>query len=300
MAGANSDGKKHSPDVTSYDYGAPLNEYGEPTPKYFAFRDVIRKHIPGPDLPLPTPTPRKAFGTVELKQSTSLMAQLDRLSKPVQNAFPLTMEALGQSYGFILYRTRVDGPREKAQLILQECHDRALVFVDGVYKGVIDRNGMEPAIELEFGAGSFQLDILVESQARTNYGPWLHDRKGITEGARFGYLFLFDWTMHPLPLDAIRKVDFKTPAAGEGPVFHRGTFTVDEPADTFLAFPGWTKGVAWLNGFNLGRYWEEKGPQKTLYVPAPLLKKGRNELIVLELHKTAAPRVEFRDAADLG
>jgi beta-galactosidase len=300
MSGANHDGKTFTPDVTSYDYGAPLNESGEPTPKYFAFRDVIRKHFPGPEVPLPAPIPKKAFGSVELKEETSLLAQLDRLSKPVRNAFPLTMEALGQDYGFILYRTRVDGPRERAQLILQECHDRALVFVDGAYKGVIDRNGQEPAIELEFGAGTFQLDILVEAQARTNYGPWLHDRKGITEGARLGYLFLFDWTIYPLPLDAIRKVSFKAPSSGEGPVFHRGTFMVDKPADTFLAFPGWNKGVVWINGFNLGRYWEANGPQRTLYVPAPLLKTGRNELVVLELHGTASHRVEFRDTPDLG
>jgi beta-galactosidase len=300
MSGANHDGKNFTPDVTSYDYGAPLNEYGEPTPKYFAFRDVIRKHVPGPELPLPAPVLRKAYGTVELKDSVPLLAGLDRLSKPVKSPTPLPMEAVGQDYGFILYRTRVDGPREKAKLVLQDCHDRALIFVDGEYKGVIDRNGEEPPIELEFGAGTFQLDILVEAIARINYGPWLHDRKGITEGARLGYLFLFDWTIYPLPLDNIRKVKFGTPAAAAGPVFHRGTFKVDEPADTFLALPGWTKGVAWLNGFNLGRYWEAKGPQHTLYVPAPLLKKGRNELVILELHGTTSGTVEFRDTPDLG
>ena len=89
-------------------------------------------------------------------------------------------------------------------------------------------------------------------------------------------------------------------AEPSGPTFYRGRFTVDKPADTFLALPGWTKGVAWLNGFNLGRYWEEKGPQRTLYVPAPRLRPGRNELVVFELHGTRSRMVTFRNTPDLG
>lgn len=135
---------------------------------------------------------------------------------------------------------------------------------------------------------------------RINYGPLLHDRKGITHGVRLGNQFLYDWTIFPLPLTNLRRLHFTGSTEAAGPVFCRGAFTVEEPADTFLALPGWTKGVVWLNGFNLGRYWEEKGPQRTLYVPAPRLRRGRNELIVFELHDAGARTVEFRDVSELG
>jgi beta-galactosidase len=300
LAGANHRGAGFQPDVTSYDYGAPLDESGEPTAKFFAFRDVIRKYTPVPDVPLPPPAARRAYGAVELKETAPLLDNLERLSKPVDSPFPLTMEALGQNFGFLHYRTTVQGPREKRPLELQEMHDRALVFVNGEYKGVIDRDMKESPIQLEFGPGPHQLDILVEQMARVNYGPLLHDRKGIRDGVRLGNQYLFGWTLFPLPLENLRKLKFSPASGTAGPVFYRGLFKVDEPADTFLALPGWTKGVVWLNGFNLGRYWEEKGPQHTLFVPAPLLRKGRNELIVLELHPAQNKTVEFRDTPDLG
>ncbi|MEI7436939.1 MAG: glycoside hydrolase family 35 protein [bacterium] len=300
MAGANHDGTTYKSDVTSYDYGAPLGEAGDPTPKFFAFRDVIRKYAPVPDGPLPAQASRRAFGQVELTETARLLDNLERLSRQVRSAVPLTMEALGQDYGFIHYRTMVQGPREKMALELQGMHDRALVFVNGAYRGVIDRNDKESTVQLEFGPGQYQLEILVENMARINYGPLLHDRKGISDGVRLGNQFLFDWTIFPLTLKNLRKLKFTAASGNTGPLFYRGVFKVNEPADTFLALPGWTKGVVWLNGFNLGRYWEEKGPQHTLYVPAPKLRKGRNELIVLELHSTTARTVEFRDAPDLG
>ncbi|MCA1810251.1 MAG: beta-galactosidase, partial [Lentisphaerae bacterium] len=294
------DGQMFTPDVTSYDFGAPLNEYGEPTEKYFACREVIRRFAPVPDIALPAAVSRRAFGTVDLREHAPLLAQLDQLSRPVRSAVPLTMEALGQGYGFILYRTVVRGPRDRETLVLQEVHDRALVFVDGKFEGIISRDMKESPVTLELGPGEHQLDILVEAQARVNYGRWLHDRKGITEGVCLGGQFLFDWTIFPLPLTRLRKLRYGAVASAVGPVFHRGFFDVAEPADTFLACPGWTKGVAWINGFNLGRYWEEQGPQRTLYVPMPLLKKGRNEVIMLELHGTASSKIEFRDNPDLG
>lgn len=300
MAGANYDGTVFTPDVTSYDYDAPLNEQGDPTPKFFAFRDVIRKYAPVPNIPLPVQAPRKAFGKVELKESTPLLSNFDRLSKPVQSIVPLTMEAFGQNYGFIHYRTTVQGPREKAPLELQGMHDRAIIFINAEYKGVIDRDMKESPVQLEFGPGRYQMDILVENMGRINSGPWLHDRKGISDGVRLGGQFLFDWTIFPLPMENLRKLQFNFSSESAGPIFYRGTFKVDEPADTFLALPGWTKGVVWLNGFNLGRYWEEKGPQHTLFVPAPKLRHGRNKLIIMELHNTQNRAVEFRDAPDIG
>jgi beta-galactosidase len=299
MAGANHFGADYLPDLTSYDDDAPLSESGEPTPKFFACRETIAKHVPLPPLSLPAPMPKRAYGEVQLNETAPLLANLERLSKPVRRPGPVPMEALGQGYGFILYRTTVRGPREKSPLVLHEVRDRALVFVDGAFRGVIDRNMKESPVQIEFGPGESRLDILVENMGRINFGPLLHDRKGITEGVRLGQQYLFDWTIFPLPLDNLRRLRFAADAAADGPAFHRGTFAVDAPADTFLALPGWTKGVVWLNGFNMGRYWEEKGPQRTLYVPAPLLRRGRNEIVVFELHDAARRTVMFRDTPDL-
>ena len=300
MAGANHTDTEYQPDVTSYDYGAPLNEAGDPTPKFYACRNVIAKYVTLPPLTLPSSIPRKAFGEVSMTQCAPLFSNLDHLSKPIRLVSPTPMEQLGQSYGFILYRTTVKGPREKCQLVLQEVHDRALIFVNGKYHGVIDRNMKDSPIHLEFGRGEYQLDILVENMGRINYGPLLHDRKGITQGVRLGNQFLFDWIHYPLPLENLRKLCFDTSATPSVPSFYKGSFTVKTPADTFLALTGWTKGVAWINGFNLGRYWEELGPQRTLFVPAPKLRKGRNELVILELHDPGQRVALFRDTPDLG
>ncbi len=144
-----------------------------------------------------------------------------------------------------------------------------------------------------------RLDLLVENMGRVNFGPDLLDRKGILGGVTFADQYLFGWEAFPLPLDDLSALVFHPLPAASYPAFFRAYFEVYEPADTFLALPGWTKGVVWLNGFNLGRYWD-RGPQKTLYVPAPLLKRGRNELIVFELHSAQEQSVEFLDRPDLG
>lgn len=138
---------------------------------------------------------------------------------------------------------------------------------------------------------------------RVNYGPRLKDAKGITEGVRLDNQFQFDWTIYPLPLTDLSALPFTQLASHsrgiENPMFFKGELIVNDIADTFVRLDRWTKGVVWINGFNLGRYWE-KGPQKTLYVPGPLLRKGRNEIVILELHGTDNAEIELVDAPDLG
>lgn len=298
MNGANH-GAHYEPTVTSYDYDAPLNEAGDPTPKYWAFREVVSKYVPLPAMEVPQMAPKLALGKVALDQSVSLFSSLDQLSKPVTSTVPLPMEMVDQNYGFILYRTRVSGPRSEVQVVVQELRDRAQVFLDGKYMGTLERWDKEKKVFVDIPKDGATLDLLVENMGRINYGRHLLDRKGITEGVLLSYQFLFHWEIFPLPLDDLRGLSFAPGTNQEGPAFYRGEFTVEEPMDTFLALDGWTKGVCFLNGFNLGRYWE-RGPQRTLYVPAPLLKKGVNELIVFELHGMEAPVVEFRDKPTLG
>jgi beta-galactosidase len=298
MNGANSLWGSYLPIITSYDYDAPLSEAGDPTPKYWALRDRIGRHEPLPEIALPVPVPKMALGPVDLPESVALFDALDSLASPIQRPAPEPMEMLGQSLGLALYRTQVAGPNE-ALLTIRGLHDRAQVFVDRQPVGVLEREFPDKDLFLTIPEGGAMLDILVENMGRVHFGPDLLDRKGITEGVLLGQQYLFGWTMFPLPLDDLSRLTFAASSTTPGPAFYRGHFAVADPRDTFLALPGWTKGVCWVNGFNLGRYWN-RGPQRTLYVPAPLLAKGENELVVLELHGTERRTVEFRDSPELG
>lgn len=298
MAGANHYDALE-PTITSYDYDSPLSESGELTAKYHAFRDVIAKYAPIPEVSLLPPTPLRAFGTVELTERAGLFDNLSRLGRRRREPAPYPMEKLGQGYGFILYRTAITGPREEQPLVLQDVHDRALVFVDGKYLGVL---GWASDQEIRFAVPpqGCTVDVLVENMGRANYGNNMWEPKGITKGIRHGQQYLYGYDIHLLPMDDLTKLRYRsTPQKVEGSAFYRGSFTVDQPADTFLRLDGWEKGVAFINGFNLGRYWKA-GPQKTLYVPAPLLKAGENELVIFELHGAQAPVVTLTDKPDLG
>ena len=298
LNGANRN-KTYEPTTTSYDYDAPLNEAGDLTEKYYAVRNVISKYMKLPEMSMPKPILKKQFGRIELTERASLFKALTFLSKESEHTCPVPMEMLGQNYGFILYRTHVSGPRDTAPLVIQDIHDRAQVFLNEKLLGIIERDSSEKEILVEFDQNGGRLDILVENMGRINYGPFLVDRKGITEGVRLGNQFLYNWKIFPLPLNNLYNLDFKDEVNKQGPAFYRGKFNIESIADTFLALPGWTKGVCFLNGFNLGRYWE-KSPQKTLYIPAPLLHKGENELIVFELHETEKPVVELKDRPFFG
>lgn len=294
---------KYEPTITSYDYDVPLNESGEPTPKFFAVREVIAKYADIGECVLPAPIPKRAYGSVTMSQSAPLFTNLDQLSPDaIQRVCPEPMEKLGQQEGFILYSTIVSGPRIDVSLRIQDVHDRALVFLDDKYVGVIERWDVQP-IQLTIPAGGAKLSLLVENMGRVNYGYHMWDRKGITEGVLLNNQFLFGWTIHTLPCDSLSLSGLafgaEAEAAVQGPMFYKGTFHADAAADTFIALQGWTKGVVWVNGFNLGRYWE-RGPQQTLYVPGPLLRVGNNEIIVFELHGTEHRTIELLDTPNLG
>ncbi|WP_211746125.1 beta-galactosidase family protein [Paenibacillus sp. Marseille-Q4541] len=299
---------QYEPTVTSYDYDALLDESGEITDKYLAIQKVISRYIDLPSVTLPEPIQKRSYGTVRMTEQAKLFDQLDQLSEPVLRTCPETMEQLGQDYGFIFYKTKVSGPRPKSKIVLQDVHDRALIYLDDIYQGVIDRNNHDHSLEIqdhdiavEIPEQGATLGVLVENQGRINYGWMLKDPKGITEGVRLERQFLYHWEIHTLPLDDLSNLAFEQIQECDTPVptFYKGLFQVDEVADTFLKLEGWTKGVVFLNGFNLGRYWS-KGPQKTLYVPAPLLHAGENELIIFELHHTLDPIVTFEKHAELG
>ncbi|MCX4862853.1 beta-galactosidase [Streptomyces sp. NBC_00257] len=297
--GAN-DKHTYRPTVTSYDYDAPLDEAGDPTPKYTAFRDVIAKYASVPDGPVPSPGPKLAPRTVALTGSAGLLASADALGTAVDARRPLTMEELEQDFGFVLYETKLPlkGP---ALLEVEQVRDRAQVFVDGQPVGVLERESHEHALSFVVPRAGSTLSVLVENQGRVNYGQGIHDRKGLLGKVLLDGAEPAEWASRPLPLTELSALGFEVAAAAPvGPTFHRGTFEVADPADAFLHLDGWTKGNAWVNGFALGRYWS-RGPQRSLYVPAPVLRAGTNEIVVLELHAAHRGRtVQFRATADLG
>ncbi|MES2263006.1 MAG: beta-galactosidase family protein [Pseudomonadota bacterium] len=287
MNGANTDldTRAYQPTVNSYDYDAPLDESGEPTAKYHAFRRVLSKYADLPPQALPAPVRRLELGPLRFDTQAGLFASLPALSQVRQDIAPRSMESLGQNYGFVLYRTRIRHPAGPVVLSAERVHDRAQVFIDGRAVGILERNGAL-SLEIDLPAGAQTLELLVENQGRVNYGPDLQDRKGLLGWIRLGINKLYHWDMYPLPLDDLSGLAFGKEDT-TGPVFRRARFHVEQPGDCFLDLPGWRKGVAWINGFNLGRYWE-RGPQTALYLPAPLLRQGDNELVVLELHPDAA------------
>ena len=297
--GAN-DKHTYRPTVTSYDYDAPLDEAGDPTEKFTAFREVIGKYAPLPDGPVPGPADKLALEPVALTESAALLDSAHLLGEPVRSREPLTMEQLGQDFGFVLYETLLSaaGP---ALLELEQVRDRAQVFVDGRPVGVLERENHEHALAFDVPRAGAVLTLLVENQGRVNYGPGIHDRKGLPGQVLLDGTPLVDWTSRPLPMTRPDALAFATTTRPPtGPAFHRGTFELTGTADTFLHLDGWTKGNAWINGFALGRYWS-RGPQRSLYVPAPVLREGVNEIVVLELHAAHRARtVAFRETPDLG
>lgn len=278
--------------VTSYDYDALLTEAGDLTPKYHLVKEILAKYShkikkhKNHRANVINESKKYSYGDIVFTKSAGLKENLEKIGRFFESPYPLKMEEMGQNYGFIYYKTTIKGILENLKLTIQEVRDRALVFFNGEYKGVIDRNNNQEII-LNSNEKESILEILVENMGRINYGPMMRDEKGITQGVRIGNQFLFNWEIFSLPLDNIEKVEFKEGylESENAPTFYKGEFIVDEIGDTYLDFEGWGKGVVYINGFNLGRYWEV-GPQKRLYVPSPILKKGVNEVIVFELHRS--------------
>jgi len=286
MNGANYGGN-YQPDITSYDYDAPLDEAGRPRQKYFAFRDAIKEVTGVTPPPIPPTIPVVTIPRFTLGQAGSL---LGALPKGVKSEKTKTMEELGQAYGFVLYRTRVKGPTS-ATLTLKDLRDFAVVMLDGKVVASLDRRRKQQETELTIPPGESELDLLVENCGRINYGGKLPDNhKGITDKVLLGGDELLGWEIYSLPMKDVSHIhlDGKTP---KGPTFYRGAFKLESTGDAFLDLRGWTKGVVWVNGHNLGRYWWI-GPQQTLYVPGVWLKKGSNDIVVFEQLGTASPTIE--------
>lgn len=295
MNGANYYGKLE-PDVTSYDYDALLTEDGRITPKYSEFQKIIGNYAVLPETEFHSDIKRKAFGMVSMTESCDLFCNLDNLSTPVQSLYPICMEKLDQGYGYILYESTLPNLQALKKIRLWKANDRANIFLDE--KPVITLYDRELLTEHEMEHGECsdgKLDILVENMGRVNFTPVMEDqRKGIDGGIQVNGCLHFGWTIYTLPLDDLSNLDFSHPARDGLPGFYKFSFEIDAPADTFLDMSGWGKGVAFVNGFNIGRFWEI-GPQRRLYVPAPLLKRGENIVIIFETEGKRGDSICFFD-----
>jgi beta-galactosidase len=285
MNGANfKDTSPYEPQTSSYDYDAPLDEAGNATPKFMRFRQVIQKYLPaGVQLPdVPAAKPVITIPAFKLTQSVSL---LNTLPAAKENISPLTFEDLHQDYGFVLYRTVLNGSKS-GQLKLKDLRDYAVIMINGKKVGTLDRRLNQDSIYLKVPAGKVTLDILVENLGRINFGKYLlQNKKGITEKVLLNGTELQHWKMYSLPFHDLDAVKFSAAKPdGESPVIRKGGFNLDKVGDTYLDMSNWGKGVVWVNGHNLGRYWGI-GPQQTLYLPVEWLKKGYNDVEVLELLK---------------
>lgn len=211
------------------------------------------------------------------------------------------MEQLGQNYGYILYHSTLHTENRIDKIRLWEANDRANIFINKKpVKILYDRELLEEQdLNIAFEQDS-DFDILVENMGRVNFGPRMeHQRKGIAQCVQLDGHMHNHWLQYTLPLDNIEKVDFTKEYEKGLPGFYRFTLTVNEPADTFLAFDGWGKGCVFVNGFHIGRFWEI-GPQKRLYIPAPLLKNGQNEIIVFETDGKTCDTITLMDEPDVG
>ncbi|MFA7228545.1 MAG: beta-galactosidase, partial [Melioribacteraceae bacterium] len=288
-AGANSGGKGYEPDITSYDYDAPINEQGAPTPKYFALRNLISKYsgkLPG----IPEPIPTIEIPVIKMKLFSSVW---DNLPKPVKSVQPKPMESYDQNEGFILYKTKLIG-HKSGKLTITDIHDYATVFLNGKYVGKLDRREAEKTIDIpKSDVKDPVLEIFVEAMGRINFAQHLIDRKGITGRVTLNGMTLMNWEVYNLPFNSeyigsLKQSEISPDRRG---FFFKGSFDLSGTADTYIDMSNYKKGVVFVNGHNLGRYWEI-GPQVRLYCPAPFLKKGKNEIIVFDLHSAEEKIIE--------
>lgn len=289
-AGANAfSATQFQPDITSYDYDAPINERGEATPKYYALRDLIARYTKHKLPKIPKPTPVTNIPAFQMQPFTSIWNELPAAIKSPQVK---TMESMGQYSGFIVYRTKLIG-RKSGELTITEPHDYALVLLNGKLVDSVYRDGGKWTIKLpESNVKDPVLEILVENMGHINFAQYLIDRKGITDRVTLEGMTLFNWEIFNLPMDDNYISSLQPHAKGDlhDGVFFKGNFELNTVADTYLDLSKFKKGVIWVNGHNLGRYWNT-GPQFHLYCPANWLKKGKNDVVIFDLHQKAPANI---------
>ncbi len=283
-AGANAfSPTQFQPDITSYDYDAPINEQGQPTAKYFMLKNLIAKHVAYKIPDLPTPIPAIEIPPVDIKKTTNLFNYAIR---SIPSPQPKPMEAFGQNQGIVIYKTTLIG-HKSGKLKIWEPHDFALVFLNGEFIDTVFRDGGQWEVALpKTTVANPVLEIVVEGMGHINFAQFMIDRKGITDRVTLNGMTLMNWELTLLPMDesfikqrpTLNENKFKDDMPCN---FFKGEFNLSETGDTFFDMSKYAKGMLYINGHNLGRYWNI-GPQQRLFCPASWLKKGKNEMVVFD------------------
>ena len=304
-AGANNTG--FAPDCTSYDYDAPIDEQGAATEKYYQLRELLQKHSDVKLPAVPKPLPIISIPEVKFEEMAPLF-RAGNTPKAIESHDALPVEQYNQGYGNILYTTTLPDLKAGAYLRISDMCDYAIVTIDGNPVGKLYRgNGYETTLQLknEVKAGA-QLEIFIEVMGRINYSKLIHDPKGITDkvevfttdGKNDLTYNLKDWKVYLYPYDLdyndlsyIPITNTQQPSPITQPAYYRAEFSLTKTGDTYLDMRTWGKGLVWVNGHCIGRFWEV-GPQQTLYLPGCWLKKGKNEIVVLDITGPTQAKVE--------
>ena len=303
MAGANYN-HFYMPTTTSYDYDAPLSENGDYTVKYFVMREQLcrQRGIEPPALP-PRPQTQK-IGRVNLTESAGLLTNVKNIAGNFSDHIPHYMERYGQNYGMILYHTVIEGDYPDTAIAAAGVHDCAWVYVNKELVGTFNRAKPLTKRQLQRGEegkdsfsfpipafkGKIEVDILVEGMGRINFATHIHDRKGLS-AVMIGGQYVYDFDIYTLPVEQTEKITYDF--VKECPAYFKGSFRADKKLDCFVDIRNFTKGFVFVNGINLGRFWNV-GPQKSLYLPGVWL-KDENEIVVLELEGCKEPSVKITD-----
>ncbi len=296
-AGANAfSATQFQPDITSYDYDAPINEQGNATAKYYMLRNLIKQYVTYPVPEIPKPIKTISIPAISLKKVYNLW-NYDAVS--FQSAQPKPIEAFDQNQGLISYKTKLVG-HKSGKLKIWEPHDYALVFLNGKFIDSIYRDGGKWETNLpKSDVKNPELEIVVEGMGHINFAQFMIDRKGITDRVTLNGMTLMDWKITPYAVDEKfiknQQINFNKPVTNNNYCnFFKGNFELKETGDTYFNLSNYSKGILYINGHNLGRYWN-KGPQQKLYCPASWLKKGSNEIIVFDLLQSQEKNISAED-----
>lgn len=295
MNGCSARGVIDLPQITSYDYGAPLNEQGNPTEKYYALQKMIHDNYPDIQQMAPLVKPSLEIKNIPLTNKVSLLATLATISEPIQSKYPKTMEELGQNTGYLLYRTTIEKDAEEESLRIIDGRDRSQLFVNQKLQATQYQTEIGDDVKVSLPQNDNQIDVLIENMGRVNYGHKLFadtQRKGIRTGVMADLHFITNWQHYCLPLENCKKVDYSKEWQPNQPSFYRYEFNLSEVRDCFIDLSKFGKGIVFVNQTNIGRFWEV-GPTLSLYVPGDLLNEGTNEIVIFETEGTFQPQIQL-------
>lgn len=298
MNGCSARGQKDLPQVTSYDYDAILDEAGNPTRKFYALQDRLKKGYPDLSFAEPLIKPARAPDPAPLKDRVNLFATLENVSVNKESFYPQNMETLGQNVGYILYDTTIERDKlEDERFRIIDARDRIQVYADGRHVATQYQEEIGEDIALPQPTPRTNIKILVENMGRVTYGHKLTaptQSKGLGRGAMVDLHYIGNWNQYPLPLDNLDQLDWSADWQEGLPSFYRYELELTDLADTYLDLTGFGKGVVFVNQVNIGRFWD-RGPIRSLYLPRAYLKEGKNELIVFETEGRFRDRLVFSD-----